>query len=123
MPANLTTISLTQLPSSCLTTYDISASNTNNNNNYVSQQQMPSNASSQPNTGNVRKPCNCTKSQCLKLYCDCFAMGSFCHDCNCINCFNTLEHEDERNKAIKMILDRNPQAFQSKIGKFSKIYS
>ncbi len=47
-------------------------------------------------------------------------MGSFCHDCNCINCFNTLEHEDERNKAIKMVLDRNPQAFQSKIGKFSK---
>jgi len=47
-------------------------------------------------------------------------MGSFCHDCNCINCFNTLEHEDDRNKAIKMVLDRNPQAFQSKIGKFSK---
>ncbi len=22
-----------------------------------------------------RKPCNCTKSQCLKLYCDCFANG------------------------------------------------
>lgn len=55
-----------------------------------------------------------------KRYCDCFAMGSFCHDCNCVNCFNTLEHEDERNKAIKMVLDRNPQAFQSKIGKFSK---
>lgn len=48
-------------------------------------------------------------------------MGSFCHDCNCINCFNTLEHEDDRNKAIKMVLDRNPQAFQSKIGKFSNL--
>ena len=24
-----------------------------------------------------RKPCNCTKSQCLKLYCDCFANGEF----------------------------------------------
>ena len=55
-----------------------------------------------------------------KRYCDCFAIGSFCHNCNCINCFNTLEREDERNKAIKMVLDRNPQAFQSKIGKFSK---
>ncbi|CAF0841145.1 unnamed protein product [Brachionus calyciflorus] len=66
-----------------------------------------------------RKPCNCTKSMCLKLYCDCFAQGSFCHDCNCVNCFNTLEHEDERNKAIKLVLERNPQAFQSKIGKFT----
>jgi hypothetical protein len=74
------------------------------------------------NTGsnNNRKPCNCTKSQCLKLYCDCFAIGSFCYDCNCINCWNTLEHEDERNKAIKLVLERNPSAFQSKIGKFSK---
>lgn len=52
-------------------------------------------------------------------YCDCFAQGSFCHDCNCVNCFNTLEHEEERNKAIKMVLERNPQAFQSKIGKFT----
>jgi len=69
---------------------------------------------------NTRKPCNCTKSQCLKLYCDCFAMGSFCSsNCNCVNCFNTLEHEDERNKAIKMVLDRNPAAFQSKIGKYT----
>ena len=24
-----------------------------------------------------RKPCNCTKSQCLKLYCDCFANGQY----------------------------------------------
>ena len=47
-------------------------------------------------------------------------MGSFCHNCNCINCSNTLEHEDERNKAVKLVLERNPTAFQSKIGKFSK---
>ena len=26
-----------------------------------------------------RKPCNCTKSQCLKLYCDCFANGKTTH--------------------------------------------
>ncbi|KAK8373216.1 hypothetical protein O3P69_015544 [Scylla paramamosain] len=28
-----------------------------------------------------RKPCNCKKSQCLKLYCDCFANGEFCNNC------------------------------------------
>lgn len=64
-----------------------------------------------------RKPCNCTKSQCLKLYCDCFANGEFCHSCNCTNCFNNLEHEEERQRAIAACLDRNPNAFRPKIGK------
>ncbi|XP_053637490.1 protein lin-54 homolog isoform X3 [Cherax quadricarinatus] len=64
-----------------------------------------------------RKPCNCTKSQCLKLYCDCFANGEFCNNCNCANCFNNLTHEEDRQKAIKACLDRNPQAFRPKIGK------
>ncbi|CAL1275676.1 unnamed protein product [Larinioides sclopetarius] len=64
-----------------------------------------------------RKPCNCTKSQCLKLYCDCFANGEFCNSCNCNNCYNNLAHEEERQKAIKACLDRNPLAFHPKIGK------
>ncbi|XP_063855982.1 protein lin-54 homolog isoform X5 [Scylla paramamosain] len=64
-----------------------------------------------------RKPCNCKKSQCLKLYCDCFANGEFCNNCNCANCFNNLNHEEDRQKAIKACLDRNPQAFRPKIGK------
>ncbi|XP_066475701.1 tesmin [Tiliqua scincoides] len=67
-----------------------------------------------------KKPCNCTKSQCLKLYCDCFANGDFCNNCNCNNCYNNPQHESERFKAIKVIqacLDRNPEAFLPKIGK------
>ncbi|KAF1472044.1 Tesmin, partial [Megadyptes antipodes antipodes] len=63
------------------------------------------------------KPCNCTKSQCLKLYCDCFANGDFCNNCNCNNCYNNQLHETERFKAIKACLDRNPEAFLPKIGK------
>nr|XP_060635292.1 protein lin-54 homolog isoform X1 [Anolis sagrei ordinatus]XP_060635293.1 protein lin-54 homolog isoform X1 [Anolis sagrei ordinatus]XP_060635294.1 protein lin-54 homolog isoform X1 [Anolis sagrei ordinatus]XP_060635295.1 protein lin-54 homolog isoform X1 [Anolis sagrei ordinatus] len=64
-----------------------------------------------------RKPCNCTKSLCLKLYCDCFANGEFCNNCNCANCYNNLDHENDRQKAIKACLDRNPEAFKPKIGK------
>ncbi|NXL53229.1 MTL5 protein, partial [Podilymbus podiceps] len=64
-----------------------------------------------------KKPCNCTKSQCLKLYCDCFANGDFCNSCNCNNCYNNQLHETERFKAIKACLDRNPEAFLPKIGK------
>ncbi|XP_065146413.1 protein lin-54 homolog [Paramisgurnus dabryanus] len=68
-------------------------------------------------TSRPRKPCNCTRSQCLKLYCDCFANGEFCNNCNCVNCFNNLGHESDRLKAIKACLDRNPVAFKPKIGK------
>uniref|UniRef100_A0A8C9JQG4 Testis expressed metallothionein like protein n=1 Tax=Panthera tigris altaica TaxID=74533 RepID=A0A8C9JQG4_PANTA len=53
----------------------------------------------------------------LAGYCDCFASGDFCHDCNCNNCCNNLRHEVQRFKAIKACLDRNPEAFQPKIGK------
>ncbi|CAL8109727.1 unnamed protein product [Orchesella dallaii] len=74
----------------------------------------------EPNGMRPRKPCNCTKSQCLKLYCDCFANGEFCHLCNCTNCFNNLQHEEDRQKAIKLVLERNPGAFRPKIGKSSQ---
>ena len=63
-----------------------------------------------------RKPCNCTRSQCLKLYCDCFANGEFCNNCNCVSCCNNLEHEETRQRAIRLCLDRNPNAFHPKIG-------
>ncbi|XP_046500054.1 tesmin [Equus quagga] len=53
----------------------------------------------------------------LAGYCDCFASGDFCNNCNCNNCCNNLHHEIERFKAIKACLDRNPEAFQPKIGK------
>ncbi|KAM6976172.1 protein lin-54 homolog [Tautogolabrus adspersus] len=82
------------------------------------QAKLPLNGlSTADSTSRQRKPCNCTKSQCLKLYCDCFANGEFCSNCNCNNCFNNLEHETERLKAIKTCLDRNPEAFKPKIGK------
>lgn len=36
-------------------------------------------------------------------YCDCFANGEFCNNCNCVNCSNNMEREKERSKAIKVI--------------------
>lgn len=68
-------------------------------------------------TSKPRKPCNCKNSQCLKLYCDCFANGEFCRDaCNCQNCKNNMCHAEERAKAVKTCLDRNPHAFKPKVG-------
>ncbi len=59
--------------------------------------------------------CNCKKSKCLKLYCDCFSNGLACTpECNCCGCSNHVEN-DERNLALESILDRNPNAFKPKI--------
>lgn len=65
----------------------------------------------------LRKPCNCTRSMCLKLYCECFANGEFCKNCNCTNCKNVMTSENDRSRAIRSCLERNPMAFQPKIGK------
>lgn len=61
------------------------------------------------------KPCNCKNSWCLKLYCECFAAGRHCADCHCTNCFNNLEHNEERKAAVEAVLSRNPDAFRPKI--------
>jgi hypothetical protein len=67
--------------------------------------------------GNQKKVhCNCKKSKCLKLYCECFANGEHCDDlCNCVGCCNTPAHEDVRQQAITSRLEKNPNAFKPKI--------
>ena len=37
---------------------------------------------------NKKMCCNCKKSHCLKLYCECFATKSYCQGCNCVSCLN-----------------------------------
>eukprot|EP00826_Nyctotherus_ovalis_P021028 TRINITY_DN1670_c0_g1_i3.p1 TRINITY_DN1670_c0_g1~~TRINITY_DN1670_c0_g1_i3.p1 ORF type:complete len:248 (-),score=67.46 TRINITY_DN1670_c0_g1_i3:145-888(-) len=59
--------------------------------------------------------CNCKKSQCLKLYCECFSNKQYCQGCNCVNCANTKENKTERDKAMRATLERNPTAFDPKI--------
>ncbi|EKX37782.1 hypothetical protein GUITHDRAFT_52378, partial [Guillardia theta CCMP2712] len=63
-----------------------------------------------------RKQCNCKNSKCLKLYCECFASGSYCNlSCNCQLCQNNENYEKQRKSAIDATLERNPLAFQPKI--------
>lgn len=40
------------------------------------------------NVAGKRHPCNCKKSKCLKLYCECFSAELFCDGCNCTDCRN-----------------------------------
>lgn len=59
--------------------------------------------------------CNCKFTQCLKLYCNCFASGSFCVSCQCDDCLNTPMHDSARNDAIKRLKEKNKLAFKPKI--------
>ncbi|KAG0599310.1 hypothetical protein M758_12G142100 [Ceratodon purpureus] len=61
------------------------------------------------------KQCNCKNSRCLKLYCECFASGTYCEGCNCVNCCNNVENETVRQEAVEATLERNPNAFRPKI--------
>jgi Tesmin/TSO1-like CXC domain, cysteine-rich domain len=61
-----------------------------------------------------RNPCNCKKSRCLKLYCECFSAQIFCEGCNCADCYNTEGHYEIREKAMKELLHKNKTAFDVK---------
>lgn len=71
---------------------------------------------SSTNDGDGCKRCNCKKSKCLKLYCDCFAAGIYCAEgCACVGCFNRAEYDDRVLETRKQIESRNPLAFAPKI--------
>ncbi|XP_021828730.1 CRC domain-containing protein TSO1-like isoform X2 [Prunus avium] len=62
------------------------------------------------------KRCNCKKTKCLKLYCDCFAAGVYCAEsCACQGCFNITDYEDTVLETRQHIESRNPLAFAPKI--------
>jgi hypothetical protein len=72
-------------------------------------------SSSVPPNGSKNSPCNCKKSKCLKLYCECFAAEKFCSGCNCVDCWNTPKHKEFRNEQIRITKLKNPQAFTPRV--------
>lgn len=67
------------------------------------------------------KPCNCRKSKCLKLYCECFSNGRKCTSkCDCSPCCNTPAHEEMIFKAKDQIMSRNPDAFKPKFSELEE---
>ncbi|KAL1151081.1 hypothetical protein V6Z11_A09G016800 [Gossypium hirsutum] len=65
-----------------------------------------------PDETEACKHCNCRRSRCLKLYCECFAAGIYCEDCcACENCVNKPDYEDIVLDIRHQIELRNPLAF------------
>ena len=57
--------------------------------------------------------CNCKNSGCLKRYCECFTRMKYCDsNCQCKNCFNTIQHEKERGEAIQNYMMKSPISFK-----------
>ena len=63
----------------------------------------------------VKRCCNCKKSKCLKLYCECFAAGEYCEGCDCVNCHNLEKYETRREVALKQIEKKNPAGFARRV--------
>ncbi|CAA0838338.1 Protein tesmin/TSO1-like CXC 2 [Striga hermonthica] len=69
-----------------------------------------------PGEGGGCKRCNCKKSKCLKLYCDCFAAGIYCAEpCACQDCFNTPKYEGMVIETRQKIESRDPLAFAPRV--------
>ncbi len=72
----------------------------------------------------TQKPCKCNRSQCLKLYCECFYRGKLCDValCKCQKCLNTEEHNvpgGARALAVSGVLARRYDAFERQAKKKS----
>lgn len=52
-------------------------------------------------TDNEKRGCNCRRSQCIQLYCECYQKGVYCTPaCNCVDCKNNNSHEVNFEKAV-----------------------
>ncbi len=61
--------------------------------------------------------CRCTRTRCLKLYCDCFCQDLLCNaGCDCVECKNTVEYSGptgDRTRAKAKIIKTRPHVFNT----------
>ena len=61
----------------------------------------------------IKTSCSCSKTKCLKLYCNCFSNSRKCGEsCACVDCYNNDEYEELRLLIMKQIKQTNKNAFK-----------
>ena len=73
-----------------------------------------------PINNNQKAVCNCTKSNCMKKYCECFKQGFSCNSlCRCVDCQNKKEINNiNNNNEIKNMNDIATPEFRDFSGSF-----
>lgn len=52
--------------------------------------------------------CTCKKTNCIKMYCECFSVGKMCTpECACFGCYNHADHEPVLAKAKQQLKSRS----------------
>ncbi|CAD8207981.1 unnamed protein product [Paramecium pentaurelia] len=65
------------------------------------------------------KPCHCTKTHCLQLYCSCFHNRRQCiSECKCNDCYNDGKHEEDVLKAVEQIKMKEQRASHHDLDSF-----
>lgn len=55
-----------------------------------------------PPPSNDRPACRCKKTNCLKLYCECFLKGNVCGvHCKCVDCMNSTDYQQVREMLLE----------------------
>ena len=64
--------------------------------------------SKKPSKNDSKTHCNCSRSQCLKLYCECLSKGNLCNSgCRCLNCLNNQRSLAYRDNILRTMKTKN----------------
>ena len=84
-----------QYPSSTLASINNNPANNEPNNKFNFFQSTKVDSDNKANDINLNDKicCYCTKTRCIKKYCECYSNNRYCKNCHCVNCLNKFIHK------------------------------
>ena len=85
-----------QYPSSTLASINNTTTNNNEPNNkfnFFQSTKVDSDNKGNDINLNDKICCYCTKTRCIKKYCECYSNNRYCKNCHCVNCLNKFIHK------------------------------